>query len=154
KSAEEIGVLGVSLKNTIRVEAEKIGSIQLSETLPTLTPAAVEFMLRGSRVYNALVGYNEDSGLLKAIWLPSEQTLKILEELESKKLVAVQINSGGSDESVLSLRQAISDFRKRYPAREEGYSGPDQIHLELMTPTKMTLPHYSWRLTDLGKNAV
>ncbi len=67
KSADEIGVLGVSLKNTIRVEAEKVGAIQLSETLPTLSPAAVEFLLRASRDYNALVSFSKQSELLKSI---------------------------------------------------------------------------------------
>lgn len=154
RSAEEIGVLGVSLKNRIRVEAEKIGAIQLSETLPTLTPAAVEFLLRGSRGYNSLISYSQEADLLKTIWLPSEQTLRILEELESKKLIAIELDSN-ADDSVAALREAIAEFRRKYPVREEeGYNEPDQVRLELANPTKMSAPRYSWQPTELGKNAV
>lgn len=157
KSADEIGVLGVSLKNTIRAEAEKVGAIQLSETLPSLSPAAVEFLLRGSREYNSLVGYSYDDSnarLMKAIWLPSEQTLKILQELEDKKLVAIRLDPQNQDETVVNLKQAIEAFRKKNPSREEGYSGSDQIRLELQIPISDKPPNFSWRPTDLGKNAV
>jgi len=154
KSADEIGVLGVSLKGSIKVEAEKLGSIQLSETLPTLTPAAVEFLLRGTPDYNALVASVHESNLLKAIWLPSEQTLRILEELEAKKLITIQGILDRGDDNVSTLRQAIADFKKTYQVREEGYTGTDQIRLELVTPTKVSLPGYNWRPTELGKNAI
>src|SRR5262249_16870672 len=157
RSADEIGVLGVSLKNTIRVEAEKIGAIQLSETLPTLSPAAVEFLLRGSRGFNSLLGYGPDESdprKVKAIWFPTEQTLKTLEELEAKKLIAVRLDSGSGDDTVAKLRSAITTFRNEHPSTEGGYSGQEQVRLELRTPAAITLPNFNWRPTDLGKNAV
>jgi hypothetical protein len=42
KRADEIGVLGVSLKSTIRVEAARLGVNTLSETIPNLSPSAIE----------------------------------------------------------------------------------------------------------------
>lgn len=158
KSAEEIGVLGVSLKTSLRVEAEKIGAIQLSETLPALTPAAVELLLRASRQYNALTGYREGSGLLEVIWFPSEQMLSTLEELESKKLITVYAGgSGGSidnPEGVKRLRSEIANFRRKYPGNEASASSEGEVMWTLTTPQKIEVPHFSWSLTDLGKKAV
>lgn len=157
RSADEIGVMGVSLKNTIRVEAERVGAVQLSETLPALTPAAVEFLLRGSRDYNSLVSYSLDSSdpkLIAAIWLPSQQTIKILQELEAKKLVAIYLNIN-QEAPVSDLLQAIEDLKRSYPTRDAGsFSDPDRVRLELQKPTKLRPPNFNWKHTDLGKNAV
>src|ERR1700730_4577022 len=49
KTAQEIGVLGVSLKSTIQVEAAKLGASALSETIPRLSNAAIELLLRAPR---------------------------------------------------------------------------------------------------------
>ncbi|WP_313625632.1 hypothetical protein [Achromobacter sp.] len=156
KSAEEMSVLGVSLKTTIRVEAEKIGSIQLSQTLPTLSPAAVEFILRDSPAHNALVSYSKQGDLVKTVWFPSEKTLKILEELEKKKLAAVHVIGELPVDTVSKIRKGIADFRKKYPGRvaAAGSIDPDRIAFDLTPPADVVVPAYSWNLTDLGKNAV
>jgi hypothetical protein len=158
RTAEEIGVLGVSLKNTIRVEAEKLGAIQLSETLPSLSAPAVEFLLRGSRDFNSLTGYTYDEAnpqLMTTIWLPSEQTLKTLEELEEKKLITVHLNVGDYNATVADLRRSLQEFKRAHPSRDEdGYPGTGQVWLRLKTPITGRGPDYMWNPTDLGKNAV
>lgn len=154
RSAEEIGLLGVSLKSTIRAEAEKVGAIQLSETLPSLSPAAVEFLLRGSRDYNGLVAYNKEAGLLVEVWVPSLQTVEILAELESKKLVSVQVGHDSKIEGASALRRDLSSFKNRHPGKEQESLEKDRVHLRLVSPAPVDPPHYSWRLTELGRNAV
>ena len=160
KSANEIGVLGVSLKNTIRVEAEKIGAIQLSETIPDLSPAAVEWLLRGSNEFNSLVAYGIEPGsqLKKSIWIPNEQTLKILEELENKKLIGISIDPlNKEDDSVVALRQEIKALMRKNPSIQDQYTGKDQAQrIELKFPIKEKISdiRWQWRPTDLGKNAI
>jgi hypothetical protein len=157
KTAEEIGVLGMmSLKTTLRVEAEKMGAVQLSETLPALTPSAVELLLRASRESNLLIafGYNS-SGLLSTVVFPSEQLISTLEELEFKKLITV--HTGGpidNPEGVKKLRDEIVEFRKLFPGKELLTSMAGQVMWQLDSPQKAEIPKLSWRLTDLGKKAV
>lgn len=153
RSANEIGVLGVSLKSTIRAEAEKAGSLQLSETLPTLSPEAVEFLLRGSYSYNSLVSFSDPRDGSKSIWLPSEQTLRILDELHTKKLVAIQVEDDREANPVV-LRASISKLRDRYPGTLSSLSNEAQQRWHLTVPEAMQVPSLAWRLTDLGENAV
>ncbi len=56
--------------------------------------------------------------------------------------------------SVAELRQAIEIFRRKNPAREEGYSEADQVRLELKTPIMAKAPEFGWGPTELGKSAV
>lgn len=44
-SANEIGIAGLSLKSTIKKEAQRSGMTDLSKTLPTLSPGAIELLL-------------------------------------------------------------------------------------------------------------
>src|SRR5437763_1732689 len=44
RTADEIGVLGVSLKSTIRAEAARIGESKLSDTIPRLSSSAIELL--------------------------------------------------------------------------------------------------------------
>jgi len=131
-----------------------VGAIQLSETLPSLSPYAVEFLLRGSRDYNAMVAFNKEAGLLTEVWLPSDQTIGILEELEAKKLVTVQVGLNGKNDNAATLRQAVAEFKKKYPGRDASTGNEDQVHLVLLKPANVAEPPYSWRMTELGRNAV
>jgi hypothetical protein len=156
KSADEIGVLGVSLKTTLRVEAEKIGAFQLSETLPALTPVAVEVLLRASRHYNTLISYSTEGDLVKTIWLPSEKRLATLEELEAQDLITVDVDGTDEPESTEELRAAIVAFRKKYPGRESdenSFSDEELITWKLDRAQVMETPHYNWKLTHLGGEA-
>ena len=157
RSADEIAVMGVSLKNSIRIEAEKVGALQLSETLPALSPAAIEFLIR-SREFNSLVSYTPDSGdanLLSAIWLPNEKVLSVLRELESKKLASIILSSSERDRTVGEFIQALDDWKKNNPVRDDGGSiTSESVQYVLRAPTKERPPSFSWRLTNLGKNAV
>jgi hypothetical protein len=154
RSAEEIGLLGVSLKSTILAEAKKAGAFQLSETLPSLSPAAIEFLLRGSREYNSLVAFNKDAGLLTEVWIPSTPTVEILDELESKKLISIQVGQDGKLEGANALRRDLSDFKNRHPSKEQDSLEKDRVHLRFLSPSPVEQPSYSWRLTELGRNAV
>lgn len=158
RGADEIGLPGFSLKNTIRVEAERVGAIQLSETLPSLSPAAIEFLLRGTREQNVLISYsldNADPNLISAIWLPHQHTLSILTELESKKLIAIRLGPSSEDRTVSDLKKAIDDLRREYPSSEEpGSNDRERVRYVLRTPAKVRPPSMSWRQTDLGNNAV
>jgi len=158
RDAEEIGVLGVSLKTTIRVEAEKIGALQLSETLPTLSPESVEFLLRGVAEQNSLLSFSldsKDANLVTTLIVPTSKTISVLRELEAKKLIGIRIGPSAKDESVRVLEQELTQIRSKYPSTPEPASDDtDRVRLRLLTPVSFHPPALSWRQTDLGKSAV
>lgn len=158
KDAEEIGVLGVSLKTTIRAEAERIGALQLSEVLPNLSAGAIEFLLRGVAEQNSLISYSLDSkdpNLVTAFYIPSKQTLDALRELEAKKLITIRIGPSTQDRKVSDLEQELASLQKRYPSSLELPSYyTDRIRLKLLTPVRAQPLNLSWQQTDLGRSAV
>jgi hypothetical protein len=159
KGAQEIGVLGVSLKSTIIAEAQRQGLTSLSTVIPTLSPEAIELLLRGSKGYNSLTAYTkQENGGIDKVWLPAPKTLKALEELEAKELVSTQSRVRGSNQAgVESLRRAIALFKQDNPGEEGSYAAQDQIQWNLKTrkadgsDNRLDL---SWGITDLGKQAV
>lgn len=147
---KSIGAFGVTLTMAVKDEAEKTGQLELSKTLPTLTPSAVAFMLRGSDNFNSLEKLNRIKNTVAIIWLPSDGVLKVLEELEGKRLIFVQINA--ADKSVGDLRRSIQDFKIKHPAKNHEFT-PDSEYWELAEPV-VDVPAYGWRFTELGKAAV
>jgi hypothetical protein len=156
KAADEIGFPGVSLKSTLRVEAEKIGASRLSESLPSLSAAAVEMLLRSSRNYNGLIAYGSgSSGLVERVWLPSEAAISTLDELQRQGLI--EIESAGQVTNSAGLRAAVEDFKRKHVGRDAGRGTgavDDALVWELTPPERTETPRLSWRLTDLGKQAV
>lgn len=158
RTADEIGVMGVSLKSSLRIEAEKAGTIQLSKTLPTLTPAAVELLLRGTRDFNSLIGFAHENDRVVRISLPSEQLLSVLHELHSKELIFIRTsNADFAPDGVDAVRKTIENLHRQFPGKESpaGFGGEGQVLWNLDTPpAKFVLPRLSWALTDLGKKGV
>lgn len=156
KAADEIGVLGVSLKSTLRREAERAGAITLSETLPALSASAVELLLRATPNYNGLVAYSSEDQKIARVWFPGDALLSTLAELETKQLIRLTSGppSGPSEPGTDHVRGLVADFKRRYPGREGSPGDTSQILWELNTPTKLEVPQIGWRLTDLGTKAV
>jgi len=156
KQAEQIELLGVSLKSTLRVEAQKIGAISLSETLPALSPRAVELLLRGVRDREeSLLSYSLEENLITRVWLPSPQLLDVLDELEKKGLVAVVVHNGQSETAgIPAMKQAIAALRRERAGHELSSTDPSRIEWKLERPMRFETPIFGWRHTDLGKKAV
>jgi hypothetical protein len=156
KDAEQIEVLGVSLKSTLRVEAQRIGVISLSETLPALSPQAVELLLRSVRDREeSLLSYSLDDRRITRVWLPGAQMLDVLGELEQKGLVNVIVRPRQSEASgIQAMREAIAAFRRERPGREGSSSDASRLEWQLDRPATFDTPYFAWRLTDLGRKGV
>lgn len=153
KRAEEMSAFGISLKATIQKEAEKVGSLELSETLPALPPAAVELLLRSDRERNTMTSYSPGATGITRVWFPAEQKLTTLEELEAKELIQI-IRDFDNEQSVKTARAEFEKFKKQYPGRETPASRSDATEWELSPPREVDVPNFAWKLTDLGKKAV
>ena len=158
RDADEIGAFGVSLKTTLRIEAEKAGEIQLSRTIPALSAGAVGLLLKGAKGGVSLMGELVSEGEtgtspIGAVSLPTEQMLRTLEELESERLVDIRVDTGKrSVRGVSGLRAIIRDFKLAHPAVET-QSSEDSLYWKLAQPKLFKLPSGAWYLTDQGQNA-
>lgn len=161
RTADEIGLPGVSLKSTLRSEASKSGVEALGDTLPTLSQGAIELLLRTDRnTRYGLVSRSSDSeGRTIRVSFPSAQQLQLIGELEGKGLADVETDSSGKQRrGVDSLRAAIEEFKKRHPGRGAAeFGSSDRDSWTLDTPIRGDLEkeiQVFWGATDLGKQAI
>jgi hypothetical protein len=157
RGAEEIGVMGVSLKSVFSDEARKQGLGSLSQVIPDLSPAAIEELIRGSRGYNGMTSwFPTKDDKIASISFPSERMIGKLEELEKKELAYVQsFIDGRQFTGTTGMRKSIADFMRRHPGREDPTGSSDRISWILDKPApKGDDPRLSWEATDLGKQAV
>lgn len=158
KTASEIGALGVSLKSTFQVEAAKLGAGKLSETIPGLSGAAIERLLRAPRNSESLVSYTEGSegkARMIAINFPGLWEMDALSELEAQGLIALESHNGELLTG-LGAREMIDQFRKANPGHEDLSSNEDRVTWSLdkpLAPNAFPIM-LQWRLTDLGRKAV
>jgi len=157
KTANEIGVLGVSLKSTLRAEASRAGSLRLSETLPFLSAGGVELLLRAVPGSNSLVSYAlaSDHKMVERVYLPNEEILQALGELEKQGLVTIAASVPMERSGIDTIRNAIVTFRREH----RGHEVPDKSDWRLVWQLDRSartdaVPYLSWELTDLGKKAV
>lgn len=160
KMAAEIGALGVSLKSTVQVEAAKLSAGNLSETIPKLSSAAIELLLRAPRSSETLIWslydvYDGDSQRnSETIELPSSSEIEAISELEAQGLI--ELESGDRRVTGADVRKIIDQFFKTYPGREI----PSTHYARMMwKPNKRfgsqdKAPELTWQLSDLGKKAV
>jgi hypothetical protein len=160
ENADQIEMFGVSLKSTIRTEAKRIGESNLSETLPALSPSAIELLLRASEgPETTIVSYSIEHDLITRVWLPGPQLLDTLQELEQKGLVTTSARASGkpdeqpSQEGIEKIRAGIRQFQGQYRGRETA-SEPARVQWDLEKPLRFEPPYFAWRLTDLGKKGV
>jgi hypothetical protein len=157
KSANEIGAWGVSLKSTIQAEAAKAGEIKLSESIPTLSSAAIELLLRAPRQPEALVSYSMDyQSQTTRVYFPSSSFISLLDELHTQGLVEMGTWQGSYDLTGTTLSEKIDQFRKQHPGTEEARPNEGRVTWTLNTPLPKGTrpPDFSWQLTDLGKKGV
>lgn len=155
KAAQEIGVLGVSLKSSIQVEAARLGANNLSETIPRLSSAAIELLLRAPKDTGSLISYSpNDQRQYVAIHFPSSSVIDSMSELQPQGLIDVETEAG--QVSGLNTRKLIDDFRRMHPGSEEPSFVSGRITWKPKTPLPRDtrLPMLTWQLTDLGKKAV
>jgi hypothetical protein len=155
KSAQEIGVLGVSLKSSIQVEAARLGANSLSETIPRLSSGAIEVLLRAPKDPESLVSFTPGEQMaFVEIHFPSQAAIDVLSELQTQGLINIETES--RQLSGTGIRQMIDEFCQAHPGREETsfISGRTTWKANTPLPSKTKIPILTWELTDLGKKAV
>jgi hypothetical protein len=160
KTAAEIGALGVSLRSTVQVEAAKLGAGNLSQTIPRLSGAAIELLLRAPRNSESLVMstydvYEGDSKRAsETVEFPSSSEIEAISELQVQGLI--ELESGQQKITGADARRIIDDFLKTHPGRElRSYRYARMV----WEPTKRLgsneyPPSLMWQLSELGKKAV
>ncbi|MFZ1219808.1 MAG: hypothetical protein WAO00_10970 [Chthoniobacterales bacterium] len=157
KNAAEVGAFGVSLKSTVQVEAAKLGAGNLSETIPRLSGAAIELLLRAPRGTEALVVtrfYTSGDSQKESVEFPSSSYIEALSELQVQGLI--ELCSDDCKITGVDARRIIDNFIKTHPGQEIG-SMRDEVMVWLLTKSlasKDPPPVLNWRLTDLGTKAV
>lgn len=163
RNAEEIGILGVSLKTTIKAEAIRLGANSLSETIPTLSAPAIQTLLRGRSAPDFLVSYvpTPEQGYA-SFKFPSDELMTSLAELQQHRLIDVV--DGGPGRSAITTKAAaelIAQFESLHP----GYDASDpqdgtSIDRLAKTwvpnsplPKGTPFPNIFWQLTELGIDA-
>jgi hypothetical protein len=157
KAATEFGALGVSFKSTIQSEATKIGASALSSTIPKLSAAAIEYLLRVPSNGLSLLSYtpNEKSDL-SALFIPTVQTIKILEELESAGLIEVrQGSNAGQPIKVSAVEAAIVELVRANPGTREDIEPNDRYRYvpKSPIPKAVGIPYFRAVTTPLGSQA-
>lgn len=160
RTAAEIGALGVSLKSTVQVEAAKLGAGNLSETIPRLSGAAIELLLRAPRNSESLItasydSYEGDSTRnSETVEFPSSSEIDAISELQVQGLIELE-----SDQQKITgadARRIIDNFIKAHPGREvRSYRYARMV----WEPTKRRGPNeyppeLMLQLSELGKKAV
>lgn len=160
KGAQEIGVLGVSLKSTIRLEAARLGAGNLSETIPRLSSAAIELLLRAPQSFESLVSYTlNDRQEYEKVHFPDLPVLDAIAELEKQGLVVVEGYESQSEPpkptTVAQSHALIDAFRKKHSGRQDGSSFERRATWipNAPLPRDTAIPYMAWRLTDLGRKA-
>ena len=160
KGADELSVLGVSLKSTIKKEAAKLGEIKLSETLPSLSSAAIELLLRAPRNGEGVVSYTpNDANQYVKIHFPSPSVLDALSELQAQGLVEIEAFGPTQNNRKVTgaeVTESINKFRAAHPGSEEPSFGDDRATWVLNSPLprENRIPEFSWKLSELGKKGV
>jgi hypothetical protein len=159
KRADEIGVLGISLKTTIRVEAARLGVNTLSETIPNLSPPAIEMLMRAPRYATSLVSYHpNDQNEYEEIYFPNSSVIAALSELQSKGLVEIE-KEGNRHTKITGaqVNEVIESFQRLHPGTLRSSSEPEENVMwipQKPLPPDTRIPDPLWKLTDLGKKAV
>jgi len=158
RAAEEIGVLGVSLKSTIKIEAARLGASSLSETIPTLSQAAIEQLLKAPKNPESLISYTPNSKQeYETFHFPSVLLVEALSELQAKGLVAIATDPNGTRKlNGKQLADLVQSFRDMHPGREDGSfsSGRTSWTPTRPLPRDTRIPMLTWEPTDLGKKAI
>jgi hypothetical protein len=90
KSADEFSVGVASFKRSIVNSAERIGAINLSTTLPNLSPRAIDLLLRTPMSEESLIAFapNEDQDY-NSVDFPSTSFIGTISEFKEKGLVSI-----------------------------------------------------------------
>jgi hypothetical protein len=160
KAADEIGVLGVSLKSTIKVEAAKLGETRLSETIPTLSSGAIELFLRAPRNSDSLISYTRNmENRLTEVHFPSPSRIAALSELQGHGLVTIETWKPRGESHTVSgsaITELIEEFRRTHPGTDKSSFSDENATWSLNTQllSSEEIPSLTWELTDLGKKGV
>lgn len=160
KTADEIGVLGVSLKSTIRVEAAKLGEVKLSETIPALSSAAIELLLRAPRNSDSLISYTpNDERQYVGIHFPSPPVVAALSELQAQGLVELETWDDQEPSRKITgagVTELIEKFRNQNPGTEQSSFSEGRTSWVPNTPLPKgaRIPVLTWQLTEFGQKGV
>lgn len=98
-----------------------------------------------------------DNKSITTLYLPSDQEIRDITELQGRGLVSLRGNLGEGEETIKDggLASFVQRLRSRYPGSSTGTSPDDRIAWALKPPaSKDNFFYLSWILTDSGKQAV
>lgn len=151
RTAQEINMPGMSLKMAIKTEAARAGDLSLSETIPSLSIASIELLLKIAATSSIWAFTPNKDGHMQAVYYPSPESLKAFDELQQKGLVEIQ--ESGKSISIAELSKMIDNWRRVHPGKEED-AGPER---RSWTPERPIAPGdlnmVSYGLTAAGKRA-
>lgn len=164
ETAEELEVAGVSLKKTIKKEAEKTGLDNLAKILPSLSPDAITQLLKANERNNLLMMYGIDNprDSISSLTYPSDSVVRSLHELEKSGLIQFKYFDRDKKTSMPtnaeSIAKYIKEFKEKYPGTDAAIdlNGSNQRIWKIFSPIEndaANMYHPSWYLTNLGKNA-
>ena len=160
QSSNEIQVLGVSLKSTIRTVATSRGLEKLAETIPNLSSRAVKELLKAPKEPESLISFTNtaDKRSYSAINFPAGDLVNALAELQRQGLISLD---GGLSEykqkiEAQELKQMFTELKDKFPGSAKVRPGHDKVSWELndAIPDKFEpIPRLTWMLTDSGKQS-
>ena len=161
RSADEIGLVGISLKATVKSEAAKSGVAALGDLLPRLSAGAVELLIQSnkSESIGLTVWTNNKRGNVSMIWLPSDELLGRIGELEAAgfALTETTVRQGNLKTGLAAAKLALHDLKAKYPGTLRNDSTvPDRdvwLVNESTSSPRDENAHIYWRVSPLGKQA-
>lgn len=154
KSSNEVSLLGISMKSTIKKEAIKVGAIKLSETIPSLSKESLELLFKINNDQNPIISYNPNrKNEYISISFPQNTTFNLISELQSKNLIILKNNFKNINSIDATI--IIDKFIKQYKGTKQKAISSDNIRWLFNKPLSrnITLPYLTLKLTPLGKKA-
>lgn len=161
RSASEIGLVGISLKATVKSEAARSGLAALGDSLPRLSAGAVELLIQSSKSESIglTVWTNNKRGNVSMVWLPSDTLLGRISELEAAGLASIEATDkqGSLKQGIAAATQALLALKAKYPGTLRNDSTvPDRdvwLVNESTSSARDENAHIYWRVSSLGRQA-
>lgn len=154
-SANEIGIAGLSLKSTIKKEAQRSGMTDLSKTLPTLSPGAIELLLsiEKNSKYGLISTSRNEENEITSLYFPSQKILKNIEELRMQGLVTLETSGLERDvrEGLDAANALINQIKNEHPG--SGNSDTGVWVLSKPISNEENNATIMWGKTELGEKA-
>lgn len=156
KSANEISVGGLTIKESIVKEAVKIGNFDLSKSIPLLTREALEVLLKISEDPVLLWKYSPalyTKNKFKALWLPNDDYLNSIKELSKNNMIVIKKETSEII-NYNQIKKEIDDIQKKHKGKKRNEEYENRFLYILSKPILRTsVNSLTFSLTNKGKQA-